>query len=209
LHCRSAVVGRSSRVRNKKVYPTIYLFRPEYAFHIVTASCRSWGSSVSIVSDYGLDGVRSLVEKKVFSSSVIAQTSSEAHPASYPVGNRGPFPEGKLLPGDDAYHAPHLVPSSRMSRSYTASPPLRLLCGSGITLTVPRDAAGRKEVTQHPAVGLKLEVARWAYVDMQALVWCHKTYGYVNDKSVSTTLVPLAYHFLIICFLLPISWPFF
>jgi hypothetical protein len=209
LHCRPAVVGRSSRVRNKEVYPTIYLFRPEYAFHIVTASCRSWGSSVSIVSDYRLDEVRSLVEKKDFSSSVIAQTSSETHPAFCLMGTRGPFPEGKLLPGDDAYHEPHLVLSSKMSRSYTASPPWRLLCGSGITLTVPCDVAGRKEVTQHPAVCLKLEVALWAYVDMQALAWCHKTYGYVNDKSVSTTLVLSAYHFLIICFLLPISWPFF
>jgi hypothetical protein len=73
------------------------------------------GSSVSIVSDYGLDdrpiGVRSPGGAKDFSSNLCVQTSSEAHPASCTVGPGGPFPEGKARPGRDADHSPHLVPS--------------------------------------------------------------------------------------------------
>jgi hypothetical protein len=44
------------------------------------------------------------------------QTGSGAHPASCPVGTGG-----KARPGCDADHLPHLVPSSRMSRSFTSS----------------------------------------------------------------------------------------
>jgi hypothetical protein len=51
---------------------------------------RSRFSSVSIVSDYGLDyraiGVRSAAEAKDFSSSFCVRTGSEANPASYPIG---------------------------------------------------------------------------------------------------------------------------
>jgi hypothetical protein len=86
----------------------------------------SRASSVSIVSDYQLDdrviGVRFPAEVKHFSSSLCVQTGSGAHPASYSVGTRGPFPEGKARPGRDADHSPHLVSMSRMSRSYTFSP---------------------------------------------------------------------------------------
>jgi hypothetical protein len=35
----------------------------------------------------------------------------------------GPFPGGKARPERDADHSPHLVPSSRMSRSYISSTP--------------------------------------------------------------------------------------
>jgi hypothetical protein len=70
----------------------------------------SWGSSVSIVSDYGLDdqaiGVWSLAEAKVFSSSLYVQTGSGAHPASCTVRTRGPFPRGKVWPGCNADHSP-------------------------------------------------------------------------------------------------------
>jgi hypothetical protein len=59
--------------------------------------CRGRGSSVSIVSDYGLDdrviGVRSLAEAKDFSSSFCVQTGSGAHPASCPMGT------GVISPG--------------------------------------------------------------------------------------------------------------
>jgi hypothetical protein len=55
-------------------------------------------SSVSIVSDYGLDdraiGVRSPAEAKGFFSSLCVQTGSEAHPASCTMGTGGPFPGG-------------------------------------------------------------------------------------------------------------------
>jgi hypothetical protein len=63
-----------------------------------------------LVSDYGLDdrpiGVRSQAGAKDFSSNIYVQTSSEAHPTSYPVGTRGPFAGGKGRPGPDAYHSP-------------------------------------------------------------------------------------------------------
>jgi hypothetical protein len=85
------------------------------------------GSSVSIVSDYGLDdraiAVRSPAEAKDFCSDLCVQTGSEAHPASCTMGTGGPFPGAKSRPGCDADHSPHIVPRSRMSRSYISSPP--------------------------------------------------------------------------------------
>jgi hypothetical protein len=70
----------------------------------------SRGSSVSIVSDYGLDdraiGVRSPAEAKDFSSSLCVQTGSGAHPTSYTMGIGGPFPGAKARPGRDADHSP-------------------------------------------------------------------------------------------------------
>jgi hypothetical protein len=71
------------------------------------------GSSVSIVSGYGLDDraieVRSPAEAKDFSSSLCVQTGSEAHSASCPIGTGGPFPGVKAWPGRDT---DHLSPSS-------------------------------------------------------------------------------------------------
>jgi hypothetical protein len=82
---------------------------------------REPGSSGSIVSDYGLDdraiGVRSPAGAKDFSCSFCVQTGSGAHPASCIMGTGG-----KARPGRDADHSPHLLPGSRMSRSYI--PPL-------------------------------------------------------------------------------------
>jgi hypothetical protein len=87
----------------------------------------SVGSSVGIVSVYGLDDraiyVRSPAEARDFSSSPCVQTGSGAHPASCPRSTGGPFPGAKVRPGRDADHSPHLVPRSWMSRSYTSSPP--------------------------------------------------------------------------------------
>jgi hypothetical protein len=63
----------------------------------------SRASSVSIVSDYGLDdraiGVRSPAGAKDFSSILCVQTGSEVHPASCTVGTGGPFPGGKSVAG--------------------------------------------------------------------------------------------------------------
>jgi hypothetical protein len=60
-------------------------------------------SSVSIVSDYGLDdraiGVRSPAVAKNFSSSLCVQTGSGAHPASCTMGTGGPFRGGKSAAG--------------------------------------------------------------------------------------------------------------
>jgi hypothetical protein len=68
----------------------------------------SRGSSVGIVSDYGLDDraieVRSPTED--FSSSLCVQTGTEAHPASCIMGTGGPFPGRKARPGRDADHSP-------------------------------------------------------------------------------------------------------
>jgi hypothetical protein len=73
----------------------------------------SQGSSVSTVSDYGVDDraieVRSPAEATNFISSVYVQTGSGAHPASCTVGTGGPFPGGKTRPGRDADHS---APSS-------------------------------------------------------------------------------------------------
>jgi hypothetical protein len=64
---------------------------------------RSRGSSVSIVSDYGLDdraiGVRSAVGEKDFSSNLCVHTGSGAHPGSCTMGTEGPFPRGKSAAG--------------------------------------------------------------------------------------------------------------
>jgi hypothetical protein len=66
-------------------------------------------SSVSIVSDYGLDDrafeVRSSAGTKDFSSSLCVQTGSGAHPASCPMGTGGPSPGSKARPGCDANHS--------------------------------------------------------------------------------------------------------
>jgi hypothetical protein len=81
---------------------------------------RSRGSSVSIVSGYGLDdpaiGVRSTAGAKDFSG-------SGTHLASCTMRTWGSFSRVKARPGPDADHSPHQVPRSRMSRSYSSSPP--------------------------------------------------------------------------------------
>jgi hypothetical protein len=67
-------------------------------------------SSVSTVSDYGLDdraiGVLSPAEAKDFSSILCVQTGSGAHSASCPMGTGDPFSGGKARPGRDADHSP-------------------------------------------------------------------------------------------------------
>jgi hypothetical protein len=92
----------------------------------------SRGSSVSIVSGYVLDNraieVWSLAEAKDFSCSLCVQTLSGAHPATCTMGNGSPLP----WLGRDAHHSPHLVPRSRMNRSYISSPPARPLCVVGL-----------------------------------------------------------------------------
>jgi hypothetical protein len=68
------------------------------------------GSSVSVLSDYGLDAraiqVRSPAEARGFSSKFCVQTSSGAHPASCTLGTGGPFLGDKARPGSDADHSP-------------------------------------------------------------------------------------------------------
>jgi hypothetical protein len=68
------------------------------------------GSSVSIVSGYGLDdraiGIRSQAVAKDFSSSLCVQTGSGATQPPVQSVPGGPFPGGKARPGRDADHSP-------------------------------------------------------------------------------------------------------
>jgi hypothetical protein len=80
--------------------------------------------------DYGLDdraiGVRSPAEARHFSSILCVQTGSGARPASWTMGTG--FPSSGLKRGrwlTLTTHS-HLVPRSRMSRSYMSSPLKRL-----------------------------------------------------------------------------------
>jgi hypothetical protein len=41
-----------------------------------------------------------------FFSSLSVRNNSEAHSASYPMGNGGPSPAGKAWSGSDVYHLP-------------------------------------------------------------------------------------------------------
>jgi hypothetical protein len=85
----------------------------------------SRGSSVSIVSDYGLDDraieVRSPAEERDVSSNLCVQTGSGAHPASCTMVT-GVLSQGvNRSRGVTLTTHPHLVPKSRMSRSCTSS----------------------------------------------------------------------------------------
>jgi hypothetical protein len=92
------------------------------------------------VSDYGLDdraiGVRSPTEAKDFSSSHCVQTSSGAHPASCTMGIGGPLPGRKRGRGVTLTTHPHLMPRSRMNRSYLSSPPSASMAFSGTALAL-------------------------------------------------------------------------
>jgi hypothetical protein len=68
------------------------------------------------------DRVRIPSRSEGFSSSLCVQTSSEVHPASYPMGTGDSFPG----PSVTLTTHPNLVPRSRMSRSYISSPPWHL-----------------------------------------------------------------------------------
>jgi hypothetical protein len=59
---------------------------------------------------------------------------AEDNPASYPMGTWGPFPQVKRGRGVTLTIQHHLVPTSRMSRIYSSSPPQRLHGGSGTDL---------------------------------------------------------------------------
>jgi hypothetical protein len=89
------------------IHPVLYFLYN--IFLLSSALEREQGSSVSIVSDYGLDdraiGVRSPEEAKDFSSNLCVQTGSGAHPASCTMGTGGLFPGAKARPGRDTDHS--------------------------------------------------------------------------------------------------------
>jgi hypothetical protein len=84
------------------------------------------GSSVSIVSDYGLDSrgsipeVQSLTEAEDFPSPLCVQTGSGTHPAFCTVGTGSSFPGGKARPGRDADHSPPSSVEVKKMRLYGA-----------------------------------------------------------------------------------------
>jgi hypothetical protein len=126
LHCQTDSIGWCEphtayciRAGSRSISPSVTSFTYEttqrilnkfFIYVIYQRTFRSRGSSVSIVSGYGLDDraieVRSPAGAKDFSSNLCVQTGSGAHPASYTIGTGGPFPGGKARPGRDADHSP-------------------------------------------------------------------------------------------------------
>jgi hypothetical protein len=74
--------------------------------------CWEPGTSISIVSGYGLDDraiqVRSPAETKDFPSNLWIQTGTGAHPASCTMGTGGPFPGVKSRRGVTLITHPHI-----------------------------------------------------------------------------------------------------
>jgi hypothetical protein len=107
-----------------KPHPPILVTKHKY---LIILRDKEPSSSVSIVSDCGLEdraiGVRSPAGANDFSSNLCVQTGSEVHPASCTLGTGGAFPGTKHGRGVTLTSHPHLVPRSRMSRSYTSCPP--------------------------------------------------------------------------------------
>jgi hypothetical protein len=88
------------------------------------------------VSNYRLDERSSIRGRgeRTFPLASVSKSSSEAHPASYPMSNRGPFPDVKSGRSVTLITHPHLMPRSRMSRSYIYFLPWRLHGDSGTAL---------------------------------------------------------------------------
>jgi hypothetical protein len=128
LSTEGSYYGPHNSISSYDLYSTKHVY-----FHFVHLLDEP-GSSVSIVSGYGLDGrtieVQSPAEAKDFSSNLCVQTGSGAHPASCTIGTGG-----KARPGRNADLSPHLVPRSRMSRSYTSSPPSAFVACSATAFT--------------------------------------------------------------------------
>jgi hypothetical protein len=108
--------------------------RDSISLFSVTLNIKGHRSSGSIVSMGWTIGIRSPTGAQDFSSSPYIQTSSGAHPASYPMGTRGPFPRDKHGWGITLTTNPHLVPKLSMSRSYNSSPPCASMVCNGTTL---------------------------------------------------------------------------
>jgi hypothetical protein len=84
-------------------------------------------SAQSLTPDWAI-GFRFPAEATDFSSSLCVQASSEAHPASCPMGTAGPFPGGKARPGRDADYSP--PSSAEVKNDREPYPPWLLYCES-------------------------------------------------------------------------------
>jgi hypothetical protein len=106
---------------------------------IVELVTGSWGSSVSIVTNYGVDdraiGVRSLAEAKGFLLQSLSPDQLWGPPSFLSNGYRGSCPpDVKNSRGVRLTTHPHLVQRSRICRSYISSPPIAFKACSGRAL---------------------------------------------------------------------------
>jgi hypothetical protein len=103
----------------------------EYKLHLVGVQevRGSRVSSVSIVSDYGLDertiGVRFTAGQRIFPLTSVSRSALRPTQPRVQLGTGGLFPRKKRGRGVTLTTHPHLVPRSRMSCSYASSPPKR------------------------------------------------------------------------------------
>jgi hypothetical protein len=138
------LIKEVSKVRH--VYFTLYLLWFNFILayirvvliSVYTGQYCEPGSSVSMVSGYGLDGqaieVRSPAEAKGFSSSLCFQTGCGAHQSLVQWVLWVLFQWLKRSRGVTLTTHPHLAPRSRMSGSYTSSPHKRFLACSEAAL---------------------------------------------------------------------------
>jgi hypothetical protein len=67
--------------------------------------------------------VRSPARAKDFYSNLCIQIGSKAHPDSYPMGSRDPFPRRKEWPGHDTNHSPPSSAQVKKEEVFTSSTP--------------------------------------------------------------------------------------
>jgi hypothetical protein len=107
--------------------------------------------------------------RKDFSSSLCIQTGSEVHLSSCTMGTRGPFAEGKGDRGVILTTHAHLVPRTRMYRSYTSSPPSTSAVCSGTAL--PLYYVHWSSVTQSGVASLLANTHCATYEDYLHMSW--------------------------------------
>jgi hypothetical protein len=110
--------------RKSERYSFCSLYVVNKYLHLVTLLnfCARIAQSLQCLTTDWMTGVRCPTYAKDFSSSLCVQTSTEAHPASYPMDTGGPFPRVKRGRVVTLTTQPHLVPRSRMCRSCVFSP---------------------------------------------------------------------------------------
>jgi hypothetical protein len=127
-----------------------------FSFPLSVSLCARPGAGVAqaVYSVYtgwttGWSGFDPRRGQKDFSYSLSVQTGSGAHPASCTMGTGGPFPGSKSAAGAWRWPLnPHLVPRSRMSRSYTSSPPNASMACRGTALPLPMCPTSDKCTTE-------------------------------------------------------------
>jgi hypothetical protein len=97
-------------------------------FNYVTCSIKGVGEAQSVycLTRDWTSGIRSAAETNYSSLNLCAQTSHEAHPASYQLSTGGPFTEGQARPKRDADHS---SPSGAEIRALFLSAPAWRVAG--------------------------------------------------------------------------------